>query len=269
MSARTLPEDLIVHNAFGETLKQWRNQRRLSQLDLGLAANVSARHISFLETGRSQPSRMMVRLLCDSLDLPFTARNSFLTAAGFAPAYRRRHLEDDDMAHIRAAVDWALDRHNPFPAMALDKHWSIVRANASAGFLLMGAGLSEGDSLLEAMLDKDKLGGVLENWLEVMAPVAVRLRTESAHLGGDPVLDEAVQRLTRQLGSRLGSHDGPLPAIVPARYRAGETVLSLLSTIAQFGSAEDIVLAELKIEMMFPADETTRNLLLGMSGQSH
>lgn len=256
-----------MQNAFGDVLRQWRNQRRISQLDLGLAANVSARHISFLETGRSRPSRSMVRLLCDSLELPIAARNSFLTAAGYAPAYRRRGLEDDDMAQIRAAVDWMLDRHDPFPAMALDKHWRIVRANRSAGFLLMGAGLGEGDSLLESMLDREKMSGVLENWNEVMTHMVVRLRTESAHLGGDPVLDEAVERLVPQLGSGQGGHEGTLPAIIPARYRAGDMVMSLFSTIAQFGSAEDIALSELKIEMMFPADEATRGVLVGMAGQ--
>lgn len=257
-----------MENAFGEVLKQWRNQRRISQLDLGLAANVSARHISFLETGRSKPSRAMVRMLCDSLELPFNARNAFLTAAGFAPAYRSRDLEDDDMAQIRAAVDWTLDRHDPFPAMALDRHWRLVRANRSAGFLLMGAGVSEGDSLLDAMLDREKMEDVLENWVEVMSHIAVRLRTESAHLGGDAVLDDAVDRLVQQLGSgpRAG-HEGTLPAIVPARYRAGDMVLSLFSTIAQFGSAEDIALSELKIEMLFPADEATRSVLVGMAGQ--
>ncbi len=252
-----------MESAFGAVLKEWRGRRRMSQLDLGLAANVSARHISFLETGRSKPSRSMVRLLCDSLEMPHTARNAVLTAAGFAPAYRRRNLEDDDMAQVRAAVEWTLERHDPFPAFALDKHWTIVRANRSAGFLLMGAGLAQGDSLLDALTDGTQLSQVLDNWAEVAEHMIVRLRTESAHLGGDPVLDAAVAKLAATLVTKPRS-EGPLPAVVPARYRSGNTVLSLFSTIAQFGSAEDIALAELKIELMFPADEQTRAMLTAL-----
>ncbi len=256
-----------MQNAFGAVLKEWRGRRRMSQLDLGLAANVSARHISFLETGRSRPSRSMVRMLCDSLEMPHGARNAVLSAAGFAPAYRRRDLEDDDMAQVRAAVEWTLQRHDPFPAMALDKHWTIVRTNRSAAFILQGAGLAEGDSLLEALTQSERLAEVLDNWTEVAEHMIVRLRTESAHLGGDPVLDAAVEKLTAALPVKPHGNDGPLPAVVPARYRAGETILSLFSTIAQFGSAEDIALAELKIELMFPADEPSRAMLLALAEQ--
>lgn len=135
-------------------------------------------------------------------------------------------------------------------------------------WILAGAGLGEGDSLLEALFDTEKMAGALENWLEVAQHMIVRLRTESAHLGGDPVLDAAVDRLTEELGPRLPANDGALPAIIPARYRAGDRMLSFFSTIAQFGSAEDIALSELRIEMMFPADEPTRAALFAMAGQT-
>ena len=253
-----------MQNSFGEALRQWRGQRRMSQLDLGLTANVSARHISFLETGRARPSQSMAMQLCETLEVPHSARNAFLGAAGFAPAYRRRELSDDDMAHVRAAVDWTLERHDPFPAFALDKHWRVVKANASATFLLGGIGLAEGDSLLDAMLDMDLMSSALENWREVLQHMAVRLRTESAHLGGDAVLDKAVSQLTRVLGP--GSHgvNGTLPAVIATRYRAGTATLSFFSTLAQFGTPEDIAVAELKIEMMFPADDATRDALFAM-----
>ncbi|WP_419909066.1 helix-turn-helix domain-containing protein [Hoeflea sp.] len=253
-----------MHNTFGDTLKEWRGRRRMSQLDLGLAANVSARHISFLETGRSRPSRSMVRLLSESLEMPHGARNAFLGAAGFAPAYRKRDLDDTDMAHVRAAVDWTMERHDPFPAMALDRHWNVVKANRTGGLLLAGAGVAEGDSLLEAITDADRLQDVLVNWQEVAEHMIVRLRTESAHLGGDAFLDTTVERLEAALGPRIGNGDGPLPAIIPARYRVGEQVLSFFSTIAQFGSAEDIALSELRIELLFPSDDQTRAMLLSM-----
>lgn len=253
-----------MHNSFGEALRSWRGQRRMSQLDLGLTANVSARHISFLETGRARPSQSMAMQLCETLEVPHSARNAFLGAAGFAPAYRRRELNDDDMAHVRAAVDWTLTRHDPFPAFALDKHWRVVKANASASVLLSGIGLGDGDSLLDAMLDKELMSAALENWQEVLQHMTVRLRTESAHLGGDAVLDKAVEQLTLMTGS--GSHGvtGTLPAVIPARYRAGTGTLSFFSTLAQFGTPEDIAVAELKIEMMFPADDATRDALLAM-----
>lgn len=253
-----------MHNSFGTALRQWRGQRRMSQLDLGLTANVSARHISFLETGRARPSQPMAIQLCETLEVPLSARNAFLGAAGFAPAYRRRELSDDDMVHVRAAVDWTLERHDPFPAFALDKHWCVVKANGSATFLLGGIGLTQGDSLLDAMMDRELMSAALENWQEVMQHMAVRLRTESAHLGGDAVLDQAAERLTGMLGPGSQGVKGTLPAVIPARYRAGTSTLSFFSTLAQFGTAEDIALAELKIELMFPADDATRDALLAM-----
>ena len=249
---------------FGTALKDWRGRRRMSQLDLGLSSNVSARHISFLETGRAKPSRAMVLQLCETLSVPRSGRNTLLNAAGFAPAYRSRELNEEDMAHVRAAVDWTLTRHDPFPAMALDRHWTIVKANKAAGFLLAGSGLREGDSLLEGLTDSESMAEALENWPEVAHHMMVRLRTESAHLGGDDILEAAASRLNTMLGPAHANPEGTLPAVIPARYRANGRVFSFFSTLAQFGSAEDIALAELKIEMMFPADDETRQALLAM-----
>lgn len=250
---------------FGLILKEWRGKRRMSQLDLGLTANVSARHISFLETGRSKPSKSMVMMLSDVLDMPNAIRNTFLGVAGFAPAYRNRPLDDKDMAHVREAVNWTLDRHDPYPAFALDRHWNIVRANKSAGMLLSGAGIVEGDSLLEATLDENGISNMLENWHEVMHHFVLRLRMESNHLGGDPVLDKAIKTMSERLENTGSAHEGVTSAVISARYRLGDVTLSLFSTIASFGSAEDIALSELKIEMMFPADEATRLAFLAMA----
>ncbi len=251
---------------FGAALKEWRGQRRMSQLDLGLMSNVSARHISFLETGRARPSRAMVLQLCETLSVPRTARNVLLNAAGFAPAYRSRDLNEAEMAHVRAAVDWTLKRHDPYPAMALDRHWNVVKANGAGAFLLAGAGLAEGDSLLAAMTDTGTFARAIENWTEVSQHMVERLRTESAHLGGDDILDEAANALARGLeGAHRTAPEALLPAVIPARFRAEGAVFSFFSTLAQFGTAEDIALSELKIEMMFPADEDTRNALLSMA----
>ncbi|MEM9277337.1 MAG: helix-turn-helix transcriptional regulator [Pseudomonadota bacterium] len=256
-----------MQNSFGSTLKDWRNQRRMSQLDLGLAANVSARHISFLETGRSRPSRPMVMHLCETLEIPRNARNTLLNAAGFSSPYRQRSLEEDDMTDVRKAVEWTLERHDPFPAFALDRHWNVISANKAAGLLLTVAGVTENPNLLKLMLDTELISRLLENWQEVVHHLIMRLRTENTFLGGDPVLGEAIEKLTRVLGDWTPYREGPLPPLIPAKYRMGDQTLSLFSTIAQFGSAEDITIAELKIEMMFPADEITRTALMGMMAQ--
>ena len=253
--------------SFGVMLKTWRGRRRMSQLDLGLAANVSARHISFLETGRARPSRSMVLQLTETLDVPRSNRNTLLAAAGFSQAYTARSLEADEMVYVRRAMDWTLDRHAPFPALAFDRHWRIVRTNAVSGVLLKGMGLGEGDSLLNAFIDGGSFAEALENRDEVGRHMVARLRTESAHLGGDTILDRAAETLASRLEIDVESGASPLPAVIPARYRANGIVLSLFSTISQFGSTEDIALADLKIELMFPADDFTRDALTSQFGE--
>ncbi|MEO0973664.1 MAG: helix-turn-helix domain-containing protein, partial [Pseudomonadota bacterium] len=240
--------------SFGVMLRTWRGQRRLSQLELGLAANVSARHISFLETGRARPSKSMVLALSETLGVPRAKRNALLTAAGFAQAYSARSLEAQEMAFVNAAMDWTLERHAPFPALAFDRHWHVVKANAVATAMLAPMGIQAGDSLLEAFLSAGPFAELLENHDEVARHMIARLKTESAHIGGDEVLDQAARDLAATLDDPSDPAPEGLPAVIPARYRMGDTVLSLFSTIAQFGSTEDIALADLKIELMFPAD---------------
>ncbi len=253
----------MEHN-FGGLLKDWRNRRRMSQLDLGLYANVSAKHIAFLETGRSAPSRSMVVQLSEALNVPRADRNSLLNAAGFASVYQSRNIHDDEMAHVRAAVEWTLKRHHPFPALAVDRHWKLVMVNPAAEMMLGNLGLKVGDSMLEAALESSALRDAVEDWSEVARHMSVRLRTESAHLGGDPVLDAAAEKLAKEAEAKNVDPDTPLQVIVPTRYRAGDMVLSFFTTLAQFGSAEDIALADLKIELFFPADEATKQVLISM-----
>ncbi|MEP0944480.1 MAG: helix-turn-helix transcriptional regulator [Rhizobiaceae bacterium] len=256
-----------MNTEFGSTLKQWRQQRRMSQLELGLSANVSARHISFLETGRSRPSRGMVLQLCEELAVPLPARNQLLTAAGLAPAYQKRSLDTADMQPAREALSWMMQRHDPFPAIAMDRHWHILQLNEAATRLLSGMGLGEGDSLLEAFLSSPEIQQSVENLSEVAFHVRARLQTESAHLGGDPVLSDAAERLTALIDDDPTANQGVLPAFVPTTYAFGGMSLSFFSTFSQFGTAEDIALAEIKIEMMFPADDATRDVLMAMGNQ--
>lgn len=258
-----------MDNAFGSQLRTWRDRRRMSQLELGLTANVSARHISFLETGRARPSRPMVMMLGDVLDVPRASRNALLNAAGFAPAYERRDWSDEDMVAVRDAVDWTIRRHDPYPAFLLDRHWRLIRTNRSAGAMLGSLNVGEGDSLLDLMTNIEITKATFENWHEVMHHMLTRLRTESLHLGGDEVLDVATEKLASALGRQASAPAGMLAATIPARYRAGDKTLSLFSTIAQFGTAEDIALADMKIEMLFPADDASRTMLLMMFGEGN
>ncbi len=254
--------------AFGTLLKEWRSRRRMSQLDLALASNVSARHISFLETGRAKPSQPMVLRLSESLEVPRSNRNALLNAAGFAQAYKARRFDEAEMSDVSAAMTWMLDRHDPFPAIALDRHWHIVRMNTCSKALLEPMGIGQGDSLLEAFLSGGPFAAALENRDEIAGHMVSRLRTESAHLGGDGVLDTAADRLAAMVGEDPPVRESRMPAIIAARYRVGDVTLSMFSTIAQFGSTEDIVLAEMKIELMFPADEFTRQALLARAGHA-
>lgn len=248
--------------SFGALLKDWRGQRRMSQLSLGMTANVSARHISFLETGRARPSQAMVLQLSDSLEVPRGDRNRLLQAAGFAGAYEARSLHDKELEYVNAAMDWTLERHNPFPAMAFDRHWCLLKMNACATALLAALNIRKGDSLLDAFADNGPVREAIENWPEVATHLVARLRTESAHFGGDPVLDRAITTLQAALAPHTAEYPGAIPAVITARYRSNGMLLSFFSTISQFGSVEDIALADVKIELMFPADAATRDALL-------
>lgn len=246
-----------MRNGYGEALKAWRVRRRLSQLDLALEAGVSARHVSFLETGRARPSRGMVLRLAERLGVPRAERNRMLDAAGLAPAYAERPLSAEEMAPVRAAVDWMLTRHAPWPAFALDRAWRLTALNGPAERIFGAVGLGAGDGLAEAFAGDAALRGAVENLGEVVAHLLARLRTESARLGGDPALDAAAAALEAAGPPAPPDAPGLRPAFVPTRLRLGGTTLSLLSTVAQFGAAEDVALADLKIELTFPADEAT------------
>lgn len=231
----------------------------MSQMDLALSAGVSARHLSFLETGRARPSRGMVLRLCDELSVPNAGRNQLLTAAGMAPAYASRSPDAEDLKPLKEAVAWMLDNHAPYPAMALNRHWQLEAMNGPAAMMLSTSGLRLGDSLIEALVSNEALRGALDNLEEVERHTLARLRTELTHFGRDPVIERAVEALQ----ARVSRDDAVLPAVIPARYRIGDQLLSFFSTIAQFGTTGDLAMSELKVELMFPADDATRLALTG------
>ncbi len=245
---------------FSDHLRHWRQTRRFSQLDLALEANVSARHISFLETGRAKPSREMIVQLGDALMIPLSARNQMLAAMGFTPRYDSRDWDEAEMAPVRRAIDHMLERHAPYPGIAIDRLWRVTRMNAPAQKMFGVLGLAEGGSMLD-LLANPMLSQMVENWPEVAYSSMLRLRTESAAQGGVPELDAAALALAEH--AQVGAAVGPT---VPTIFRLGDQRFAMFGTIAQFGSPEDTALEELKIELFFPSDAETEAALKMMFG---
>jgi transcriptional regulator with XRE-family HTH domain len=245
---------------FAQSLRRWRRTRRLSQLDLAGDAGLSARHLSFLETGRARPSRMMVDRLALALALPGEVHNQLLTQAGYSMRYGLRSLGDEAMQPIRKAIDHMLSGHEPFPGLAIDRLWRVVAMNRPARAIFAPFGVEEGSSLLD-MMGNPALPAMVENWPEVALATAQRLRTESLAQGGVPDFDTLAETLSR--GLTPVSPSGP---VIPTVLRRGADRLSLFATLAQFGTPGDITLEDLKIELYFPADAATEELLRVMAG---
>jgi transcriptional regulator with XRE-family HTH domain len=239
-------------NDFSISLKTWRAERRYSQLDLALEAKISARHLSFLETGRARPSRDMVMRLGEALELPLEARNKMLTQAGFAARYAARDWDDDAMVPIRRAVFRQLQGHMPYPGLAVDRLWTVREANPAALALFGAFGVQVGGSLLDMLL-LEALPQVIENWPEVAHHTALRLRTESAAQGGIPEFTAAIQHLT----AAAANYTIPSMPVVPTVLRLGGNRLSMFATISQFGTPEDLLLDYMKIELYYPMDDET------------
>ncbi len=246
---------------YPDLLKEWRKRRRLSQLDLATEADVSARHISFLETGRSRPSPDMILHLSEVMDIPVDARNQMMRAEGFVARFAATPLEDGAMAPIRDAVEWTLKRREPYPGMVLDRVWRIVRLNRPAQMLFAPLGIEAGQSLL-TLLTAPVMAELVENWPEVAHHTMLRLRSESANAGGLPQLDAAAQALEPFAKARW---DRALAPTVPAIYRFGDQRVSMFGTIAQFSTVTDVTLDDLKIELFFPSDETSAEFLRSIS----
>ena len=248
----------------GELLRQWREQRRLSQLALADEAEVSTRHLSCVETGRARPSRAFVLRLAEHLDVPLRARNELLVAAGFAPEYSQTDLDAPEMAAVRSSLDLVLRHAEPYPALVVDRHWDLVRANAGLGLLLHGVHpslLQPPVNVLRVSLHPDGMAPHLEDLPGYSALVLATLRREAA-LFGDPVLRELHDELAALPGvARAAPPAERVGVVLPLVLRTPLGRLSFLTTIARFGTASDVTLAELSIESFFPADEQTARLI--------
>jgi transcriptional regulator with XRE-family HTH domain len=282
MEARTLDlyvEGMATQRAIsgrpariGDLIKEWRTRRRLSQLDLALEAGVSQRHLSFVESGRSSPSRDMVETLSEHLGLPLRERNLLLLSAGFAPAFAERKLSDPSMQAARSAVERVLKGHEPNPALAVDRYWRLVMANAVVGPLLS---LVEDKSLLQGEVNVLRIslhpGG--------LAPHILNLAQWKAHLLSrlgqqiDVTADLQLMELERELTAYpVPARKGGLAAreeadgiAIPFDLKVGEQVLSFISTTTIFGTPVDVTLSELAVEAFFPANAETTAALQAMA----
>lgn len=260
-TAQVLARPVSAPVNIGDHLREWRQRRHLSQMDLANDAEISTRHLSFIETGRAAPSRDMVMRLAERLDVPLRERNVLLVAAGFAPAFPQRPLDDPALSSARDAVQVVLKAHEPYPALAVDRHWNLMASNAMVAPML--AGVSQ--KLLTPPVNVMRLAFHPEG----LAPLTVNLAEWCGHL---------LERLRRQIDATADAQliklygelkEYPIPArgardrrpmesvAIPFQIRFGEQVLSFISTTMVFGTPVDITLSELALETFFPADEAT------------
>jgi transcriptional regulator with XRE-family HTH domain len=263
------PASRAAPRPFGDHLKQWRQHRRLSQMDLAQEAEISTRHLSFVETGRSVPSREMVLRLAERLQVPHRERNALLVAAGYAPMYRERPLDDPALAAARQAVELILKSHEPFPALAIDRHWNLVAGNAMIPLLTAGAdpSLLQGPvNVLRLSLHPQGLAPKIANLHQWRAHLFERLE-QQLRATGDAQLSALLQEL-RGYPVPEGADevlDGELLGVaMPFRFRTPAGILNFIGTTTVFGTPVDVTLQELALETFFPADAFTAQALRAM-----
>jgi transcriptional regulator with XRE-family HTH domain len=252
--------------AVGHLLREWRDARRLSQLELALEADVSTRHLSFVETGRSQPSREMIVRLAEHLDVPLRERNRLLLAGGYAPVYPETALDDDGMDAVRDAMRQVLRGHEPYPALVVDRHWEMLEANAGIGVLLDGVApeqLAPPVNALRLALHPHGLAPKIVNLGEWRAHLLARLRRQvtATH---DPQLASLLTELRGLPCDQIEPAveiPGPGQLVVPLRVRHGDGELRFMSIVSTFGTPLDVTLQELSIEAFLPADRATGEAL--------
>jgi transcriptional regulator with XRE-family HTH domain len=248
---------IMDHHA-GHLLREWRQRRRLSQLDLAIAANVSSRHLSFVETGRSRPTSEMILHLAEHLDVPLRDRNTLLLAGGYAPAYAERGLAEPELTAVRQALQRVLAGHEPYPAVVVNRWWELVDANAAIEMFTQTAApelLKPPVNVLRLSLHPGGMAPRIVNLPQWRAHLLARLDRQAEATG-----DQRLAALRDELAAYPGGESARPPAtdvVVPLRYRAGDTELSFLSLTAVVGTPLDITVSELAIESFYPADEAT------------
>jgi transcriptional regulator with XRE-family HTH domain len=259
-------QEVAAPTRVGPLLRDWRRRRRLSQLDLALEAGVSARHVSFVETGRSRPSAEMLLHLAERLDVPLRERNALLLAAGYAPVYEERDLDAPDMQPVRAALDLVLRGHEPYPAAVVDRAWELIAANRGIGLLIEDVDpelLAPPVNVLRVSLHPNGMAARILNLGAWRAHLLDRLRRQIAATG-EPSLRTLLEELEGYPAPEAdGTAENLADVCVPLRLRTPRGDLSFVSTIATFGTPVDVTVAELAIESFFPADEATAEVVRG------
>jgi transcriptional regulator with XRE-family HTH domain len=259
---------IATRGGAGELLREWRNRRRMSQLDLALEANVSARHLSFVETGRAQASRELLLNLAEHLEIPLREQNALLLAAGYAPVFGETPLDTEEMTPVRRALNAILAGHEPYPAVIVDRQWEIVTSNRPAQMLLRGVSeelLAPPANALRITLHPDGMAPRILNFPEWSSHLLTRLHRQ-ALLSQDPALAELERELLEFPGvePHSGAAEPHEMLFVPLRLGLPDgPVLSMFSTLATFGTALDITIEQLSIESFFPADDETEAYLRG------
>ena len=279
--SRRTPRHPLPHRAvtpgpawFGDHLRTWRQQRHLSQLELTNEADISTRHVSFMETGRTNPSRDMVLRLCERLAIPLRERNTLLVAAGYAPMYRERALDDPALAAARQAVELVLKGHEPCPAIALDRCWNVVAANRAAQALLAAHVspelLAPPVNVFRLSLHPDGLASRIANLAQWRHHLFERLR-QQIHATADPALlalqAELLECPAPEESPPLVMAGEMLGVVMPFCFESVHGMLSLISTTTIFGTPVDVTLQELAVESFFPADAFTAQVLREMAQQ--
>jgi len=252
----------------GPLLRRWRQQRRRSQLDLALDAGVSARHLSFVETGRALPSTRMIVRLASELEIPHRDRNALLLAAGYAPLYPERPLDDERMAPVRDAIDLVLSGHEPYPAVVVDGRWNLVASNTAIEVLLEGVApelLEPPANVLRLSLHPAGMAPRITNLDEWRAHLLHRLRRQVS-LTGDPELSALAREAESWTAPSAEVHLPAQETVAPLRLQTADGELAFLSTITTFGTAVEITTSELSIESFFPADAMTAQALRSRAG---
>jgi transcriptional regulator with XRE-family HTH domain len=255
----------------GLLFREWRHRRRVSQLELALKADISSRHLSFIETGRAQPSRVMVLHLAEHLDIPLRQRNELLLVAGYAPAFPERALADPALACARQAIELLLAAHEPYPSLAVDRHWHVVAANRAVAPLLacVSPALQRPPAnVLRNSLHPEGLAPRIANLPEWRAHLFARLRHQ-IDVTADPVLVELLEELREYPPGReaVVNRIGKAAVVVPLTLALPHGTLNLLSTTMVFGTPLDVTLSELALETFFPADSGSSALLHRLAGQ--
>lgn len=258
--------DISPPGSLGHLIRQWRERRRMSQLALALEAEISSRHLSFMETGRSRPSRAMVLLLAEVLDVPPRARNDLLAAAGYAPIYRESSLDSPEMAQFRRALNFLLQQQEPYPAIVLDRYWNVLLANEGTD-RFMGlfldpetAALLGPPNGLRLICHPGALRPYIVNWEATAAALIQWLHRDllrSADPGLQLLLDELLAYPDVPRNWRTLDLDAPSAPFLAIEMQKGETHLSFFTTLTTLGTPYDITLHELRIESFFPADDAT------------